>query len=375
LVLLDELGAGTDPAEGAALGSAVLAKLLDNGCTTVVTTHHSSLKLFGSRTEGAVNGAMEFDPDTLKPTYRFIPGRPGRSYGLDMAERLGVPDGVVRDARARLTGDEAGLDQLLEQVEEDARALRRERDQAEAERLAAQKLKTAADELMRTATSEAANIRAKTKQEAREVLANLRQRFKELSRTAALGTDALKAERRAVEDLARRLEPDAMEERDVPFAAVHPFGVGDRVRVPKLRKTGTVLVVHKDGLEIDAGGLKLRLPLREAIPVEEARTLSRMSPSSGWSANLQEGEGIPDRVSLLGMRVDEALTEVDRFIDRAALHGFRQITVIHGLGTGALKEAVTALLKGHALIASIRPGEPAEGGAGVTVAELKTEAS
>jgi DNA mismatch repair protein MutS2 len=375
LVLLDELGAGTDPAEGAALGSAVLAKLLDAGCTTVVTTHHSGLKLFGSRTEGAVNGAMEFDPDTLKPTYRFIPGRPGRSYGLDMAERLGVPDGVVRDARARLTGDEAGLDRLLEQVEEDARALRRDREQAGAERLAAQKLMTAAEELMRTATNEAADIRAKAKQEARGVLANLRQKFKELSRTAAGGAGSLRAERRAVEDLARRLEPDAADEGHMPYAALHSFGVGDRVTVPKLHRSGTVLFVHKDGIEIDAGGLKLRLPTRDVIPVEEASAASRTSPASGWSASLLEREGIPDRVNLLGMRVDEALAEVDRFVDRAALHGFRQITVIHGLGTGALKDAVTALLRGHALIASIRPGETAEGGAGVTVAELKADVS
>jgi DNA mismatch repair protein MutS2 len=350
LVLLDELGAGTDPSEGAALGSAVLAKLLDSGCTTVVTTHHSGLKLFGSRTDGAVNGAMEFDPDTLKPTYRFIPGRPGRSYGLDMAERLGVPDSVVRDARARLTGDEAGLDRLLEQVEEDARLMRRDREQAEAERLAAQKLKTAADEMMKTAASDAVNIRAAAKQEAQGMLASLRRKFKELNRAAALGAEALGAERRAVEDLARRFEPGAMDE-DEGSCGTHPsFGVGDRVMVPRLHRAGTVLVVHKDGLEIDAGGLKLRLPARHVIPVAEARTVGAASPASGWSASL-----------------------LDRCIDRATVHGFRQITVIHGLGTGALKEAVTARLKGHALIATIRPGGTAEGGAGVTVAELKAE--
>jgi DNA mismatch repair protein MutS2 len=117
LVLLDELGSGTDPAEGGALGAAVLARLQESGCVSVITTHHNVLKLFGARTEGAVNGAMEFDPGTLKPTYRFLPGRPGRSYGLDMASRLGVPDSVVRDARSRLSRDEANLDRLLEQVE------------------------------------------------------------------------------------------------------------------------------------------------------------------------------------------------------------------------------------------------------------------
>ena len=109
-MLLDELGSGTDPAEGGALGAAVLASLRERGCVSVITTHHNMLKLFGARTEGAVNAAMEFDPGTLQPTYRFLPGRPGRSYGLDMASLLGVPDDVVRDARARLSGDEVNLD-------------------------------------------------------------------------------------------------------------------------------------------------------------------------------------------------------------------------------------------------------------------------
>jgi DNA mismatch repair protein MutS2 len=217
------------------------------------------------------------------------------------------------------------------------------------------------------------NIRAAAKQEAQGMLASLRRKFKELNRAAALGAEALGAERRAVEDLARRFEPGAMDE-DEGSCGTHPsFGVGDRVMVPRLHRAGTVLVVHKDGLEIDAGGLKLRLPARHVIPVAEARTVGAASPASGWSASLLEREGIPDRVSLLGMRVDEALEEVDRCIDRATVHGFRQITVIHGLGTGALKEAVTARLKGHALIATIRPGGTAEGGAGVTVAELKAE--
>ncbi len=372
LVLLDELGSGTDPAEGAALGAAVLARLLELGCVSVITTHHSALKLFGARTAGAVNAAMEFDLETLKPTYRFIPGRPGRSYGLDMASRLGVPDSVVRDARTRLTGDEADLDRLLEQVERDARQIQSELHQAEQDLSAARKLKTEAEQLFRTASEETRNAKATAKQEVREVLAGLRQKLKELSRATAIDREQAAQERREIDILAQKLEP-ADEGPDEQLPVFHgEIRPGDRVRVPRLKRTGTVLFAHGDVLEIDADGLKLRLPLRDAVPVEQAAAAKQGGPASGWSADLQEREGLPDRVNLLGLRVEEALAEVDRFLDRAGVQGFHQIMIIHGLGTGALKAAVTEFLRGHPLVASSRAGEPAEGGAGVAVVELKT---
>jgi DNA mismatch repair protein MutS2 len=369
LVLLDELGSGTDPAEGGAFGAAVLDRLLERRCITVVTTHHSGLKLFGSRTAGAVNAAMEFDPETLEPTYRFIPGRPGRSYGLDMAARLGIPPGVIDEARAKMSSDESGLDRLLEQVEEDARRLRQEREQAEADRQAARRLREEAEAQTKAATEEARNARIKAKSESREVLVMLRQRLKDLSRAAALGRDEAKAARQEIDALVRKLEP-AEPEQEALSAVPAVFQPGDRVRLPGLNKTGTVVFVHKDALEVDTGAIKLRVPSRTVVPIDEVRAEGRPAVS-GWSADLEELEGIPDRLNLLGMRVDEAVEAVDRFIDRAGLRGFHQVTVIHGLGTGALKEAVAAFLKGHPLVASLRPGEPAEGGAGVTVAELK----
>ena len=370
LVLLDELGSGTDPAEGGALGAAVLASLQESGCVSVITTHHTVLKLFGARTEGAVNAAMEFDPGTLQPTYRILPGRPGRSYGLDMASRLGVPDSVVRDARARLSGDEASLDRLLEQVEQDARQLRAERLQAEQDLAGAHRLKAEAELLHRTASDEARTARAKVKREARDVLDALRQKLKDLSHIAAIDRGQVERERREIETLEQQLEP-AEEERvgqPVDRGNIHP---GDRVRMPKLKRTGTVLFVHKDRLEIDADGLKLKLLSRDVIPVEQAVTTAEAGTASGWSADVEEREGLPDQVNLLGLRVDEALAEAERLIDRAGVKGFHHVTIIHGLGTGALRSAVTEFLNDHPLVASFRPGEPAEGGAGVTVAELK----
>jgi len=370
LVLLDELGSGTDPAEGGALGAAVLASLQESGCVSVITTHHNMLKLFGARTEGAVNGAMEFDPGTLQPTYRFLPGRPGRSYGLDMASRLGVPDGVVRDARGRLSGDEANLDRLLEQVEQDVRLLRAERQQIAQELEAAHRLKAEAEQLHRSASDEARTARAKAKLDARDVLAGLRQKLKDLSRYSAIDRGQVEQERQEIAALAQQLEPVEDEPVDQPVyhGKIHP---GDRVRMPRLKRTGTVLYVHHDELEVDADGMKLKIALRDAVPLEQNAAAKQGGLVSGWSADVEEREGLPDRVNLLGLRVDEALAETERLLDRAGVKGFHHATIIHGLGTGALKNAVTELLKGHPLVASFRTGEPSEGGAGVTVAELK----
>jgi DNA mismatch repair protein MutS2 len=371
LVLLDELGSGTDPGEGAGLGAAVLESLIERGCTTVVTTHHKALKLFGSQTIGAVNASMEFDPNTLKPTYRLIPGRPGRSYGLDMAARLGVPDVVIQKARSRLGQDDARLENLLTQVENDSRMLASERQALEKELAAVQEERAEVTETLRAARDEAKSAKLKAKADAKEILALLRKKLRELSRAAALerfDTNKVNAE---VEALSRRLEPDAPDgqQDDAVFAAdIH---IGDTVRMAKLNKTGTVIASDRGVLELEVGGKKIRISAAEVVPAESEPSRRKMGSIPGWSADLSGEEDMSNRLNIIGLRVDEGLAEVDRFIDRAGINHLSAVTIIHGLGTGALKAAVAAFLKKNPLIASIRSGEAAEGGAGVTVAELK----
>ena len=370
LVLLDEIGSGTDPAEGAALGAAVLSSLIARGCMAVVTTHHGSLKLFGSQTSGALNAAMEFDSRTLAPTYRFIPGRPGRSYGLDMAERLGVPDDVIQDARARMGEDQVGLDRLLEQIENDARVLRQEKEHLGQGLIALQKAKAEAESLLMAARDEARASKVKAKQEAREVLSTLRRKLKELSSISTTDRQAVQEETTEVESLARRLEPGP-EDRPLPLMPGHEFQPGERVRIPRLKKTGAVRTAHKGVLEVEADGITLKLSANEVVLAKVPREPSGTALMPGWSADLREDEGLPDRLNIIGLRVDDALAELDSFIDRATASGLSSVLIIHGLGTGALKTAVAAYLKGHPLIAAMRSGEPAEGGAGVTKADLK----
>jgi len=371
LVLLDELGSGTDPNEGAGLGAAVLESLLARGCITLVTTHHNALKLFAAETSGAVNAAMEFDPHTLKPTYRLIPGRPGRSYGLDMAARLGVPDDVVRSARGRISEDDTRLETLLRQVEDDSRLLASEKERLEQDRRAMDQDRLAAGTLLREAKEEAAGIRAKGKETAREVLSSLRQKLRELSRTALLEQAEIKRTASEVEALARMLEPAELGGPQTVPGFMHDLHPGDRIKINSVNRIGTVLSAHHGVLEVEVGGKKIKFASADRMQIEPVQHQQRTHTVPGWGAVMHEEEGAADRINILGLRVDEGLAEVDRFIDRASAGNLSIVTVIHGLGTGALKAAVNEFLKHHPLIAATRQGEPAEGGAGVTVAELK----
>ncbi len=371
LVLLDELGAGTEPAEGAALGAAVLESLIERGCVTIVTTHHNALKLFGSQTDGAKNSSMEFDPQTLKPTYRFIPGRPGRSYGLDMATRLGLPDETIARARVRLGQDDKRLENLLEQLERDSRLIAAQREDAGRALAAAEQEKAEAGLALSAARDEARALKVKAKEEAREVMAALRQRLRDLSRTAALDRTEIKEARREVESLGKRLGPDDVAPKTALPQAGKALHVGDRVRISRLNKTGTVLLSTRNALEIEVDGKKLKLSAGEVTLIEAPLLKRQPAVPQGWGTELHDIEGLPDRLNIIGLHVPEALEEVERFLDRATLSGLSSATIIHGIGTGALKKAVAELLKGHPVVSALRPGKPEEGGTGVTVAELK----
>jgi DNA mismatch repair protein MutS2 len=370
LVLLDELGSGTDPAEGAGLGAAVLESLIERGCVTMITTHQNALKLFGAETGGAVNAAMEFDPETLQPTYRLTPGRPGRSYGLDMAARLGIPDAVIKRARARLSEDDARLETLLRQVEQDAQRLDSERDILARDLALVRQQQGETEAVLQATKDEVREVRAKAHQEAREVLALMRQKLRELSNVRVPEQTAIKSVRSDIESLARTLEPEQVEQGRIPSGGIPDVHPGDQVSIPRLARSGTVLNVQHGVLEIEIDGKTLKISAEEVVPGERGRR-PRKAAAPGWGSDLQDLEQAPDRLNLLGLRVDEALAEVDRYLDRVGLSGLTVVTIIHGLGTGALKTAMTGYLKHHPLVAATRAGEPAEGGAGVTVVELK----
>ncbi len=368
LVLFDELGAGTDPAEGAALGAAVLDSLLARRCMTVVTTHHSALKLFGAQTGGAVNAAMEFDPATLKPTYRMIAGRPGRSYGLDMAARFGIPGEVVEGARSRLTKDALRLEDLLEDLEREARDLADSKESAEQAREAAKRDRDAAGQERATAQKASAEILARARDEARTILSSLRQKLRDLSRSAAMEPAKIQQVRGDVEHLARQLQSAEPERSDAAGLQVQP---GEQVAIPKFKAFGTVLARFRGSVEVDVAGKTFRLSAQDVLPAAAPKAGAGSGRTPGWSVDLPDDEAAPDRVNIIGFHVPEGLAEVEHLLNRAALQGLSSVVVIHGHGSGALRTAVNDLLNGHPLVAACRPGGRSEGGAGVTVAELK----
>jgi DNA mismatch repair protein MutS2 len=369
LVLLDELASGTDPAEGAGLAAAVLERLIERGCLTLATTHHNALKLFGAETRGAVNAAMEFDPATLEPTYSLIPGRPGRSYGLDMAARIGIPDEVIRKARNLISEDDMRLENLLKQVEQHAELLSAERSALAAALAAAERDRDSAEAALQKARTEAREIRDAAKRDARDIIAELRSKLKELSRVETLERTAVKREASRVDELRMQLDSD---QQDVAASeATVDLRPGDRIRIPRWNKRATVMAAQRGMLHLDVDGKKLTMAAGEVLPLEPANREKSAHRTPGWSVDQAVHEGLPDRLNIVGFHIEEGLAEVERFLDQACVNGLSNLTIIHGLGTGALKAAVTEYLKQQPLVASIRPGAPAEGGAGVTVAELK----
>ncbi len=372
LVLLDEIGAGTDPTEGAALARALIEHLHRRGARTVVTTHYNELKALAWTHPGIENASVEFDPVTLRPTYRLRIGLPGRSNALEIARRLGLAAEVVERAR-ELLGPQAGaLDRILGDIEADRRAS--EHDRAEAARR-----REEAEALLARLRQEYDRLRA----ERAAVLRRLREDGEALLRTAREEVDRLvrslrdSSDARAVQevrDRLRRLSEELRARTEVepegePVGEVRP---GQEVYVVPLGRTGTV-VAGPDGrgeVEVQAGPLRVRAPLAalRAAPPRPGppdRTPEEIPVRATPAA-------VPLSVNLRGLTADEATAVLDRYLDDAFLAGLERVTVVHGKGTGALRRAVHAFLRGHPHVRRVRLGEPAEGGDGVTVVELDT---
>jgi DNA mismatch repair protein MutS2 len=286
-----------------------------------------------------------------------------------MAARLGIPDAVIKRARARLSEDDARLETLLRQVEQDTKRLDSERDILARELALVRQQQGETEIVLQATKEEVREVRARAHREAREVLALMRQKLRELSNVQVPEQTAIKSVRSDMESLVRMLEPEKVEQGRIPSGGIPDVHPGDQVRVPRLGRSGTVLSVQHGVLELELDGKTLKISAEEVVPGERGK--SRKSAAPGWGTDLQELEQAPDRLNLLGLRVEEALAEVDRYLDRVGLCGLSLVTIIHGLGTGALKTAMTGYLKHHPLVAATRAGEPAEGGAGVTVVELK----
>ncbi len=378
LVLLDELGAGTDPTQGAALAQSILEKLHALGAKTMATTHHSELKNFAYARERVENASVEFDNVTLRPTYRLLIGRPGRSSAFEIAMRLGLPEELVERAREFLTVEQVEVEELV-------RNLERTKQEAEAERVKAsemakeagifkekyEKMLTELDQrresIIAKAGEEAASLVRKARQEAEAVVKELREK---------LAADAARTRESAIQEARQRLKKTqrkvsrAIPEKKIAGEAPVDLRPGEEVFLPRFNQRGYVITPPgPDGeVQLQVGIIKMNLPLKDLRRVERPRPHEGQSKVAG--VLLGKAREISPELDLRGQYVDEALFQVEKYLDDAYLAGLSRVCLIHGKGTGSLRMAIHKQLNGHQRVKSFRLGEHGEGGSGVTVVEL-----
>jgi DNA mismatch repair protein MutS2 len=378
LVLLDELGAGTDPAEGSALAIAILEHLHRIGCRVVATTHYSELKAYAYNREGLINASMEFDVATLRPTYRLLIGVPGRSNAFAIAERLGLPRGIIEHARGEVSEDELKVDTMIASLEQDRRRAESERVSAERLRAEVEKLRLQIEDerhrfqeqkvkLMEEAREEARRSIAKARREAEEIISDLRKIA--LEEGASIKEHKLIEARRRLEDAVPA--PAQRSARAADGGKTAKIEPGDEVRVLSLgaQKGHVVELSGNSEAVVQLGIMKMKVALADLEPVRKSAA-SKAPVQAATSVKRTRDENLRTELDLRGATLDEAILEVDRFLDEAFMANLGQVYVIHGKGTGALRTGVQDFLRRHKHVKSYRLGNYGEGGAGVTVAEL-----
>lgn len=391
LVLLDELGAGTDPLEGGALGVAIIEHFRTRGAMVISTTHYEALKTYAATTAGVTAAGFGFTPDTYEPTYHIQYGSPGRSLALEMAGRLGLNGSIIDSARRNLSEREAQLAEHLAKVDADLRALEHERRLVKREREALGeadsrtrsreealrqredtwklKLNEKLDERLRDARAEIDTVVADLRKQA-AALAEQAARNPAASMPSTGDTGRLRGDARtAIDALVEKFRKGEAPVTAPVAAPTRPAVVGDRVSIESLGLEGTVVLVHDREAEVDVRGKRFRAHTGE-LRVLHAPSKAEPAPVR-VNVQLQPREGSLGELLLVGNTVDQAIDRIEKFLDESLLTDQRTIRFIHGFGTGQLKKAVFEYLHNHPLVMRVRTASPEEGGGGVTIAELK----
>ena len=384
LLLFDELGAGTDPVEGAALAIAIIESARSQGALIAATTHYAELKTFAMTTAGVENASCEFDVQTLRPTYRLLIGIPGKSNAFAISRRLGLDESVIQAAQQQMDSDSVRFEDVLTQLEEKRQRL--EKAQAEADRLWRQReedarkartfreqMEKAKDNARTKGEAEAKRIVRQAQAQADEIFAQLdqlrRQQQKQLSFQEL--NDAKAAVRHSLNQA-----QDALHIHDQPQEPVYtpsrPIEVGDLVELPGVKMAASVLAVNNDGtLLLQAGKMKMTVKAQQVRLPEGQPKKKPAAPASGGSARLNLQSRAASELDIRGYETLEAESVVENYIDSAVMAKLGTVTIIHGKGTGALRKAVHEMLKRNKAVKSFRLGRYGEGEAGVTVVELK----
>lgn len=372
LVLIDELGTGTDPDEGAALACSVLEEIQRRGALAFATTHLTGIKVFVGRTPRMLNASMDFDHGTLSPRFTLVVGEPGQSNALDVAGKFGIPSGVVANARHLLGTLKVEMDRLYSELREKRMECERTLVELEAQRAALRQRERELEDSRVESERKSKESLARAYQEAGEIVRSTKRKMHEV-------LDAAKREdKRAIRDRIKGLERDQEEiSRKMSEYEASPAGndgecirEGDTVFIRSLDVAARVLRIDsvEGRLRVRAGGAEIDVPLEEVRAVDEEP--DHAPAATGYGGPESPGS-VPSRINLVGMRVDEALSVLEPFLNHAALAGYGEVRIIHGVGKGILAKAVREYLSAHPLVDSWRPGSPTEGGAGVTEATLR----
>ena len=391
LVVLDELGAGTDPQEGAALARAILNYLVQHGIPSLVTTHHPELKAYAHATPGVENASVEFDLETLRPTYRLTIGLPGRSNALAIAGRLGLPEEIINDARRDISPEDLRADDLLDEIHRQRDAARQARMAADLARKNAESLRSELLDRLAKIEDERQSLINETRKEALENLAELAGEIHDVRRELAKARQPIEA-LKSVEEKYQEIEENILEpvERSAPrigpelqkmeITRKRALRLGDKVRLKTLGTQGILSALGEEEAEVQLGGLRVRTRILDVElapfselpeePVNISKEISATSRKPDSVLNLYTSPGI--ELDLRGKRADEAQDELERYLDAAYLAGLPFVRIIHGKGTGKLREVVRQKLVGYPHIRSFDSGGDKEGGDGVTIVKFNS---
>ena len=380
LVLLDELGAGTDPTEGSALAQALLDHFLRAGALVAATTHYAELKVYAHTTPQVRNASVEFDLETLSPTYHLRIGLPGGSQAFAIAERLGLPLAIVDDARGRLTEGQKAFEETLASIRESDVAARTALDHARAAEIKAAESQRIADEERRRARRDrdaaVSAARADAERLVDDLRAEIRGARRRLERETVTAPALDEVMERAEEQLSRLPQAAPAPVVAAPSEPIE-WRVGERARSQARGWEGRVVALDRSGRRatLEVGGMRVTVALTDLVPAlldaapvaTSRRELAEEAASGITALRLDRARSIASSLDVRGARVDEALDVVGRYLEDCALAGLSKATIIHGHGTGALRDAVRAMAATHPLVRSARAGERGEGGDGATV--------
>jgi DNA mismatch repair protein MutS2 len=381
LVLLDELGAGTDPQEGSALARAVMTHLLDRSITSMIATHYPELKAYAHTTPGVSNASVEFDLKTLQPTYHLTIGLPGRSNALAIAERLGMPGPIIEAARSEIDPTDVRAEDLLDEIHRQRDLARQAREKADAARREAESLRDELAERLDQIEDERFALMEETRQQAERDLERLREELEDLRRQLARARQPLEVVdevEKAVETLEEEVsEPVVREEPEKPVRKPQgPLRLGEKVHLRSLGQDGVVRAMGEDEIEVQVGRLRIRARHADVVRKGESETQAEEAKVTKKSGKITlpytpDSPGV--ELDIRGQRVDEGLDAMDRYLERAYLAGLPFVRIIHGKGTGKLRQSVRQALGRNPHVKRFEGGGRKEGGEGVTVAHLTSE--